>query len=81
MRIRPPRAAACTGWRMGRLSYELYLSHMFVVLATVGAYRALLGATQAWNFAVYVPVVVCCYYLARLLEQRVSVKAAAWIGR
>jgi len=79
----PPAPRRGLRWlaRTGRLSYELYLSHMFVVLATVGAYRALLGATQAWNFAVYVPVVVCCYYLARLLEQRVSVKAAAWIRR
>lgn len=53
---------------MGRMSYELYLSHMFVVLATVSAYRALLGSVQTWTFAVYLPVLVCCYFLARGLE-------------
>ena len=79
----PPAARRGLHWlaRMGRLSYELYLSHMFIVLATVGAYRALLGASQAWNFVVYVPVVVCCYFLARVLERNVSAKAAAWVRR
>lgn len=51
--------------QMGRLSYELYLSHMFIVLATVSAYRALLGPVQTWTFVVYLPVLVCCYVLAR----------------
>jgi len=79
----PPAPRRGLHWlaRMGRLSYELYLSHMFIVLATVGAYRALLGASQAWNFVVYVPVVVCCYFLARVLERNVSAKAAAWVRR
>lgn len=58
--------------QMGRLSYELYLSHMFVVLATVGAYRALLGDSQTWNFIVYLPVLVCCHFLARLLARHAS---------
>lgn len=52
---------------MGRLSYELYLSHMFIVLATVTAYRALLGPVQTWTFVVYLPVLACCYGLARVL--------------
>ncbi|WP_431286615.1 acyltransferase family protein [Roseateles chitinivorans] len=55
--------------RMGRLSYELYLSHMFVVLGTVALYRALLGASQAWTFVVYVPSVVLCVGLAMALER------------
>ena len=54
---------------MGRMSYELYLSHMFIVLATVAAYRALLGSQQTWTFAVYLPVLACCYALARQLER------------
>jgi peptidoglycan/LPS O-acetylase OafA/YrhL len=79
----PPAPRRGLHWlaRMGRLSYELYLSHMFVVLATVGGYRALLGASETWNFVVYIPVVVCCYYLARLLKRTVSAKAAAWMVR
>jgi len=55
--------------RMGQLSYELYLSHMFVVLAAVALYRAQLGAMQTWTFAVYLPVLLCCYGLALLLER------------
>jgi peptidoglycan/LPS O-acetylase OafA/YrhL len=62
----PPAPRGGLGWlaRMGALSYELYLSHMFVVLGAVAAYRALLGARQDWTFVVYVPVVVLCCLLA-----------------
>lgn len=69
---RPPAPRQWRGlrWlaRMGQLSYELYLSHMFVVLAAVALYRAQLGAVQTWTFAVYLPVLLCCYGLALLLE-------------
>jgi peptidoglycan/LPS O-acetylase OafA/YrhL len=54
---------------MGALSYELYLSHMFVVLGAVAAYRALLGDRQDWSFVVYVPVLVLCYFLAGVLQR------------
>ena len=66
----PPRPQRGLRWlaRMGQLSYELYLSHMFIVLATVALYRASLGKVQTWTFAVYLPVLVCCYGLALLLE-------------
>ena len=66
----PPAPRRGLGWlaRMGSLSYELYLFHMFIVLATAGLYRALMGNVQTWTFVVYVPVLLCCYALARLLE-------------
>lgn len=64
------------GWRwlarMGELSYELYLSHMLVVLGTVALYRAAMGASQAWTFLVYPPAVVLCVVLAGVLEKTVS---------
>lgn len=68
---RPPAPLRGLGWlaQMGRLSYELYLSHMFIVLAAAGLYRALLGETQTWTFAVYLPVLLCCYALAQRLER------------
>lgn len=68
---RPPAPLRTLGWlaRMGSLSYELYLSHMFIVLATVGLYRALLGETQSWTFVVYLPVLAACHVLAQLLER------------
>ena len=66
----PPASRRKLRWlaRMGSLSYELYLSHMFIVLATVGLYRALPG-TPTWNFTVYLPVLFCCHVLALLLER------------
>jgi peptidoglycan/LPS O-acetylase OafA/YrhL len=67
----PPAPRRGLGWlaRMGALSYELYLSHMFVVLGVVAAYRMLLGDCQSWTFTVYLPVLVLCYFLASLLEK------------
>lgn len=69
-----PRPQAGLRWlaRMGELSYELYLTHMFVVLAAVAGYRALLGPMQTWTFIVYVPVLVICYGLAIVLNRTVK---------
>lgn len=70
-RAHPPRITRGLQWlaRMGRLSYELYLTHMFVVLATVAGYRALLGKTQDWTFVVYLPAVLLCVLLAVGVER------------
>jgi peptidoglycan/LPS O-acetylase OafA/YrhL len=67
----PPARRPSLGWlaRMGSLSYELYLSHMFVVLATVAIYRSVLGKEQAWTFTVYLPVLLLCFGLALVLER------------
>jgi peptidoglycan/LPS O-acetylase OafA/YrhL len=67
----PPAPRAGLGWlaRMGKLSYELYLSHMFVVLAAVGLYRAMLGKEPAWTFMAYLPVLAICFALALALEK------------
>jgi len=68
---RPPAALRPLRWlaRMGSLSYELYLFHMFVVLAATALYRALFGEQQTWTFAVYLPVLWCSYALALVLER------------
>lgn len=67
----PPAPWRGLGWlaRMGTLSYELYLSHMFVVLATVALYRTAFGDVKAWHFVVYLPMVLACYALALPLEK------------
>jgi peptidoglycan/LPS O-acetylase OafA/YrhL len=80
---RPPASWPGLRWlaRMGSLSYELYLSHMFVVLATAGLYRALFGDSQAWTFTVYLPVLVCCHFLARALERLTAWMRTAASGR
>jgi peptidoglycan/LPS O-acetylase OafA/YrhL len=75
----PPAPRRGLHWlaRMGALSYELYLSHMFIVLGAVALYRALLGKEQAWTVIVYLPVLVLCYALAVVLERISSPRVAA----
>jgi len=80
----PPQSKRYPGlrWlaRMGSLSYELYLSHMFIVLGAVAVYRAWLGKVQTWTFLVYLPVVIACFGIALVLE-RLGAAAALRLGR
>ncbi len=71
------------GWLagMGRLSYEIYLSHMFIVLSVCSAYRAVWGSDMAWAFAVYVPTLAACGGLGLALERWVSVPARRWLHK
>jgi peptidoglycan/LPS O-acetylase OafA/YrhL len=67
------RGSRGLGWlrSMGRLSYEIYLGHMFVVFAAVGAFRALDGDVRsgAWW---YPPVVFACWVLGALWARAYS---------
>ncbi len=58
--------------RMGQLSYELYLTHMFVVLGLVAAWRAAFGAEHTTNYLAYPLGVVLCVLLATLVERGFS---------
>lgn len=79
-RIAPkPRRALRWLAHMGRLSYELYLSHMFVVLGACAIYRAYFGENMYWTFLLYVPVVFICIGLAALLERSVSAPAMIYL--
>jgi peptidoglycan/LPS O-acetylase OafA/YrhL len=71
------------GWlaKMGRLSYEIYLSHMFIVLSVCSAYRVMMGEDMRWSFAVYVPTIVGCVLLGAGLERWVSLPSMAWLRR
>jgi peptidoglycan/LPS O-acetylase OafA/YrhL len=75
----PPRHGL--GWlaQMGRWSYEIYLSHMFVVLALTSAYQALSGGNRTWTFVVYVPAVMLCALLGRWLHVGFSEPARRWL--
>lgn len=61
------------GWlrSMGRLSYEIYLGHMFVVFAAVGLYRAL-GEDVRSGAWWYPPVVLACWALGALWARTYS---------
>ena len=58
------------GWlrSCGRLSYEVYLTHMFVVWPVVYAWRAV-GAGLAWGFLGYVPALACSWALGALVAR------------
>lgn len=62
------------GWlrSLGRLSYEVYLGHMFVVFAAVGLYR-MLGGDVRWGAWWYPPVVLACWALGALWARAYSI--------
>ena len=61
------------GWfrSFGCLSYEIYLTHMFVVFAAVRPYRAF-GSDIGLGYLWYVPVVVLCWLLGMLVARVIS---------
>ncbi|WP_240732384.1 MULTISPECIES: acyltransferase family protein [Dyella] len=68
------------GWlrRWGQLSYEIYLTHMFVVTALVQIYKAY-GENIAWGWLWYVPALPACWLLGTLVERWVSVPSERWL--
>jgi peptidoglycan/LPS O-acetylase OafA/YrhL len=59
----PPRMIGL-GWMcsLGRLSYEIYLTHMFVVIAMLHIFRGV-GASLWWGVLWYVPTIALCWVL------------------
>lgn len=68
------------GWlrSWGRLSYEIYLTHMFVVYGTVRLFKAA-GGEMSLGFLWYLPALPLCWLLGRLLERYVSAPAERWL--
>jgi peptidoglycan/LPS O-acetylase OafA/YrhL len=64
---------------MGRLSYEIYLSHMFVVLPVTAIFIHFANGERFWNFAVYLPTVIACFWLGKACERWISRPAARWL--
>ncbi|NII54754.1 acyltransferase [Luteibacter sp. SG786] len=68
------------GWlgAMGRASYEIYLTHMFVVFTLVALAR--FSATdQAWGWIWYVPAVLLSWALGWLVARGFSEPANRWL--
>jgi peptidoglycan/LPS O-acetylase OafA/YrhL len=57
---------------MGRLSYEIYLTHMFIVFAAVALYRQV-QADPWFGFLWYVPTVLLCWVLGSALSRGFSI--------
>ena len=62
----------------GRLSYEIYLTHMFVVFAVVRAYRAF-GGDGRLGFLWYLPALPLCWLLGIAVERWLSLPAERWL--
>jgi peptidoglycan/LPS O-acetylase OafA/YrhL len=64
------------GWlrAQGRLSYEIYLTHMFVVYGAVQLYKAW-GSHVALGYLWYPPIVAACWSLGMLVARYISVPA------
>ena len=70
------------GWLrgFGRLSYEIYLTHMFVVWPLVYAWRAS-GLGDAWGFVFYLPVLAASWALGWLVARGLSGPCERWLAR
>jgi len=75
--MRPLRGFGCLrAW--GRLSYEIYLTHMFVVFAVVRAYRAWSG-DPAYGWLWYLPALGLCWLLGTVVERLLSTPCERWL--
>lgn len=52
---------------MGRLSYEIYLSHMFVIYPAIAIYRQF--GNEYWGWLWYFPITALCWLLGVLLSR------------
>ena len=68
------------GWlrSWGRLSYEIYLSHMFVVYAVVRLYR-LADGDPRWGFLWYLLALPLCWLLGKTVERWLSLPCERWL--
>lgn len=71
-----------TDWlaSFGRLSYEIYLTHMFVVLFVVQRFRAQGGGLR-WGILWYVPALLLSWLLGWLVARYVSLPTEQWLRR
>ena len=72
--ISPPRLRPGLGWlrSLGRHSYEIYLTHMFVVFAGVALCKSL-GSGAGWGLVCYMAIVLGCWLLGVVVARYFSV--------
>lgn len=68
------------GWlrSWGRLSYEIYLTHMFVVMAVIRVYKAT-GSDITHGYLWYLPALPLCWVLGKWVERFISTPAERWL--
>ena len=65
--------------KMGKLSYEIYLTHMLLILPLVAAAHALFGPKPAGAVLIYPAAIWACYLLGKFSERWISRPLAAWL--
>ena len=75
----PMRPLRGFGWlrAWGRLSYEIYLTHMFVVFVVVRAYHTWGDALHGWLW--YLPALALCWLLGMAVERLLSTPCERWL--
>lgn len=68
------------GWlrRWGQLSYEIYLTHMFVVYGAVRLFRAS-GGEMSRGWLWYLPALLLCWVLGVAVERYLSAPCERWL--
>jgi peptidoglycan/LPS O-acetylase OafA/YrhL len=72
---RHPRPGRGLGWlrSMGRHSYEIYLTHMFVVFGAVALFRSIGAGMRWWGLPWYAAIVLLCWLLGVVVARWFSV--------
>ncbi|WP_109127307.1 acyltransferase [Dyella sp. C11] len=75
-------AARGLGWlrSWGRLSYEIYLTHMFVVFGVLRIWKAT-GGDFTYGYLWYLPALPLCWLLGKGIERYVSTPSERWLRR
>ena len=70
------------GWlrSFGRLSYEVYLTHMFIVWPVVRAYKAYGGGLRR-GILWYLPALALSWLLGWLVARYISTPSERWLRR
>lgn len=76
-KISTPKILPGTAWlcSMGKLSYEIYLSHVFIVLLVARVF-VWSGTSPYWAFIWYVPAVLGAWFLGWVIARSISTPAA-----
>ena len=69
------------GWlrSFGRLSYEVYLTHMFVVLGAHGLILMLFGKSVAFGWVWYIPILLLSWIPGYLVSRFYTVPTDMWL--
>jgi peptidoglycan/LPS O-acetylase OafA/YrhL len=63
----------------GSTSYEIYLTHMFVILPVYHLFRYFNPKDSYWAWTVYLPILALCWLLGWLVARYLSTPADRWL--